>query len=722
MQASYPITDEVVLIGGGHAHALVLKKWAMKPVPGVRLTVINPAPTAPYTGMLPGYVAGHYAREALEIDLVQLARHAGARLILGAATGIDRVSRHVSVSGRADVFYDLVSVDIGITSEMPEIPGFGDHAHAAKPLGPFAAAWADYLRAPMGDIVVIGGGVAGVELALAMAHSVRQLDAAINLTVIEQSDHLLDGIGSSARKALLRHLTCLQVRAMTGVSVTKVAVDHVELSDGRAINTRFVTGAAGARPHAWLADSGLKMRDGFITVDKTLRSPTDQRVFAVGDCADLAFSPRPKAGVFAVRQAPVLLHNIGASLLGKKLHEFRPQKDYLKLISTGGRGAVADKYGLRLDGPWLWRWKDRIDRKFMDQFLELPTMPAPPIPKDVSLSLQAELAGAEPLCGGCGAKVGRGALEQGLSLLPLPKRPDVLSGRGDDAAILAHGDQQQVFTTDHLRAFVEDPWLMTQIAANHAMGDIWAMGATPQAALVQVILPQMAARLQAEVLREIMAAANAAFEPLGADIVGGHTSVGAELTIGFSLTGLLDRPAIGVAGAREGDALILTKPIGSGTILAGEMRKQARGEWVAEAYRLMLVPQARPSEILAPVAHAMTDVTGFGLAGHLMTILKASGVGAAIDLSAVPVMDGASVLASRGVRSSLWQTNVQAVPEISPRDDPRWNMLFDPQTAGGLLAAVPADKAQTLIAELAAGGIPAAMIGHITKGAPFIRC
>jgi selenide, water dikinase len=247
MQASYPITDEVVLIGGGHAHALVLKKWAMKPVPGVRLTVINPAPTAPYTGMLPGYVAGHYAREALEIDLVQLARHAGARLILGAATGIDRVSRHVSVSGRADVFYDLVSVDIGITSEMLEIPGFGDHAHAAKPLGPFAAAWADYLRAPMGDIVVIGGGVAGVELALAMAHSVRQLDAAINLTVIEQSDHLLDGIGSSARKALLRHLTRLQVKAMTGVSVTKVAVDHVELSDGRAINTRFVTGAAGAR-------------------------------------------------------------------------------------------------------------------------------------------------------------------------------------------------------------------------------------------------------------------------------------------------------------------------------------------------------------------------------------------------------------------------------------------------------------------------------------------
>lgn len=722
MLASYPVTDEIVLIGGGHAHALLLKMWAMKPVPGARLTVINPAPTAPYTGMLPGYVAGHYHREELEIDLVKLARRAGARLILGAATGIDRASRHVKISGRADVFYDLLSIDIGITSEMPDIPGFTDHAHSAKPLGAFALAWADYLRAPKGDIVVIGGGVAGVELALAMAHRARALQAKVGVTVVEQAGELLEGIGSSARRALLRHMARLGVNTLTATSVKKVAGDHVTTSAGQKINAGFVVGAAGARPHAWLAQTGLELRDGFITVDKTLRALGDPRVFAVGDCADLAYAPRPKAGVFAVRQAPVLMHNICGSLQGTGLRGFRPQKDYLKLISTGGQGAVADKYGLRLDGGWLWHLKNRIDRKFMTQFIELPTMPALDVPLRASRSLQMELAGSEPLCGGCGAKVGRAELARGLSQLPRPKRPDVLSGPGDDAAILTLGGQQQVFTTDHLRAFVEDPWLMTQIAANHAMGDIWAMGARPQAALVQVILPQMAARLQAEVLREITAAAQAAFSQVGADIVGGHTSVGAELTIGFSVTGLLERPAIGLAGAKAGDILILTKPVGSGTVLAAEMRMQARAAWVAAAYQMMLAPQDAPSAILAPFAHAMTDVTGFGVVGHLMSILKASGVAATLDLSAVPMMEGAAELAARGVRSSLWLTNAQAVPEISGGDTPGKTLLFDPQTAGGLLATVAPDKAQSLVDALQAQGVPAVVIGQITKGTPFITC
>ena len=136
-----PLTRDLVLVGGGHTHALVLRMWGMAPLPGVRLTLINPGPTAPYSGMLPGFVAGHYPREALDIDLVQLARFAGARLVLGAAEAIDPINKRITVPGRPEIAYDVASIDIGITSAMPALNGFADHAVPAKPLGSFAAAW-----------------------------------------------------------------------------------------------------------------------------------------------------------------------------------------------------------------------------------------------------------------------------------------------------------------------------------------------------------------------------------------------------------------------------------------------------------------------------------------------------------------------------------------------------------------------------------------------------
>ncbi|MGB0903911.1 MAG: FAD-dependent oxidoreductase, partial [Mangrovicoccus sp.] len=170
-----PLTRDLVFIGGGHAHALVLRKWAMAPVAGVRLTVINPDPTAPYTGMLPGHVAGHYARDDLEIDLVRLCRYAGARLILGRAEGMDPARGQVFVPGRAPISYDIAAIDIGITSDLPDLPGFRENAVAAKPLGRFAETWRDFVCAvdtgkAKPKVAVLGGGVAGVELALTTQH------------------------------------------------------------------------------------------------------------------------------------------------------------------------------------------------------------------------------------------------------------------------------------------------------------------------------------------------------------------------------------------------------------------------------------------------------------------------------------------------------------------------------------------------------------------------
>jgi len=260
--------------------------------------------------------------------------------------------------------------------------------------------------------------------------------------------------------------------------------------------------------------------------------------------------------------------------------------------------------------------------------------------------------------------------------------------------------------------------LLAAIAALHAMGDIWAMGAQPQAALLSVTLPRMSEFLQARSMAEITQGAGEALRAAGAAIVGGHSTMGAETSIGVTLTGLLDRDPITLGGAQAGDALILTRPLGSGVLLAAEMRGEADGRDIAHLFDTLQRPQGDAAVILAG-AHAMTDVTGFGLAGHLMAICRASGLGATLDAGRVPLYPGAEALARAGRQSSIWAANRAAAPVIA-EPGPEADLFHDPQTAGGLLAAVPAQEADALRSRLCAKGHRAAVIGHMQAGRPAI--
>ena len=202
-----------------------------------------------------------------------------------------------------------------------------------------------------------------------------------------------------------------------------------------------------------------------------------------------------------------------------------------------------------------------------------------------------------------------------------------------------------------------------------------------------------------------------------ATVSGGHSTLGAELSIGFTVTGLAGARPIGLDGARAGDALVLSAPIGSGTLLAAEMALKARGTWIGALWEAMTRGQAQAAAFLAPEARAMTDVTGFGLAGHLMNMMRASGTGARLELAAVPVFDGAEAMAAAGVRSTLYAENRAALGDAVLPDTPRAALLSDPQTGGGLLAAVPADAAQALVGELEAAGYCAARIGTVIETA-----
>jgi selenide,water dikinase len=583
---------------------------------------------------------------------------------------------------------------------MPALKGFERHGVPAKPLGHFAHAWAQFCRGEgAAQVVVLGGGIAGVELAMAMAHGLRKAGRSPEVTIVDQAQ-ALSALGERAQILLRRQLAAQGIGVKERARAMEIHADKVVFEGGETLPAGFVTGAAGAYPYPWLKDSGLTDASGFIPVDPQLRS-LDPKIFAVGDCAEMVHAPRPKAGVYAVRQAPILFHNLRAALSGTGgMKRYRPQKDYLKLVSLGEKSALVERFGLAFAGPALWRWKDRIDRDFMDKFMHLPTprQPALPWPRAAG---SKDAQGGKPVCGGCGSKLGAATLTQALGV----------AHPGDDAAVLSTGNTRQVISTDHLRGFVADPVAMTRIAAVHALGDIWAMGATPQAALASIILPRQSPELAARQLAEIMETARNVLQAAGAEVIGGHSTMGAELTIGFTVTGLCERVPIQLGGARPGDTLILTKPIGSGVIMAAHMQARAPGEVVAAALREMMRPQADAAEILAG-AHAMTDVTGFGLAGHLRNICAASRVGARVEIENMPLLHGALALSEAGVRSTLYPENREGFEHVP--DDPRRALLFDPQTGGGLLAAVPKD-ADALCADLRAKGFVAAVIGKITE-------
>lgn len=728
MTADRMLTRDLVLVGGGHAHALMLRMWGMKPVAGVQVTLINPGPTAPYSGMLPGHIAGHYCREALDIDLVRLAEWAGARLIDGEATAIDPDTQVITVQdavlGKREIGYDVASLDVGLHAVTPYIVGLAEHGVGAKPLGTYADRWACFLQKVEtgrsdGHAAVIGGGVAGAELAMAMAHHLSTLGRQGCVSLIEAGNEL--GNGTPGADAPLRAaMARLGIEVHLNAKVRAVGPEAVALGKEQKVRSDFTVATAGGFAHDWVAGSGLPCdADGFVQVDERLLVKGREGLFAVGDCAHLLASPRPKAGVFAVRAAPVLLANIRAALTGGSYEKFQPQGDYLKLISLGGKEAMAAKWGRVLRSPTkqLWKLKDGIDQKFMRQFDELPQMAAPPAPELLALGGPA-VDDTQMMCGGCGSKVAPGQLAEALETLPAGTRKDVVTGPGDDAAVLKMGNTRQVISVDHLRGFVRDPGLMARIATAHALGDVWAMGAAPQTLLPSVTLPRMAPKLQARAMAEVLAAIQEIAGAAGAEIVGGHSTMGAELTIGLTVTGLLESAPITVAGAQAGDRLILTRPIGSGTVLAAMMQGKAGGADVAAVLAEMAKPQADAAAILRG-AHAMTDVTGFGLAGHLMAICKASELAAELDLATVPFYDGAEALAAGGLRSTIYEANA-AQTMVFGDESPRAVLLHDPQTAGGMLAAVKAEEAAGLVVQLRALGHQAAVIGTLQEDVPSI--
>ena len=706
-----PIAQDLVLIGGGHSHAIALKQFGMQPVPGVRLTLITDVAHTPYSGMLPGYVAGLYTFDDCHIDLRPLSQFAGAQMIIDRAIGLDLANQQVICAHRPPIAFDYLSLDIGSTPTVAPVPGADQYAIAVKPIAKFLAQWqhvVDRVRQqpqqPL-TLAIVGGGAGGVELTFAVQAHLQRLYQQANQPIAHLQVHLLHRGGRlmpSRSRLLSRQVEKLLhergVHLHLNQTVTAVERDRICCESGLTIACDSVFWVTQASAATWLRESGLATdSDGFVQVDDTLRSISHPRIFAAGDVATMTNHPRPKAGVFAVRQGRPLAQNLRCALQGEPLRPFTPQKNYLILLGSGTGAAIASRdpfcFGF---ARWIWNWKDRIDRQFMDQFRDLKVMGA---------ESQSSKAQSEPMpCAGCGSKIGSSVLDRVLQRLKQAdwtQREDILIGLDapDDAAVVQiPNNQVLVQTIDYFRTLVNDPYLFGQIAANHCLSDLFAMGATPQSALAIATLPPAIESKQEEMLYSLLAGAVHVLNQTQAALIGGHTTEGTELALGLSCNGLapIDR-LLRKSGMQAGDVLILTKAIGTGTLFAADMRLQARGRWIEAAIASMLQSnQAAAACLQAHQATACTDVTGFGLLGHLVEMVRASSVSVTLELEAIALLDGAAATAAQGILSSLHPQNLCAerfVRSAKARSHPHYPLLFDPQTSGGLLASVPAEQA-----------------------------
>ena len=714
MRTEIPYVRDLLIVGGGHSNVEVLRHYGMKPEPGVRITVVAREPHTPYSGMLPGYLAGKYTWDEIHIDLLKLSTFANARLIADEVTRVNLDEQTVSFASRPDVRYDVLSINTG------GAPGkdFRDNdlVIPVKPIGRFIPAWNQVASQHATDkgfqLTIVGGGPGSIEVALAIKERYGDV---FTIHLVTANDVLLKEHNKLLERAIVKELQKNDIAVSCDFNVVDVTDRAVIAADGRMLETNCVLWVAGVEAPDWIRKSNFAVdRGGFLRVNRKLQSISNPRVFAAGDIVCLDSQERPKSGVYAVRAGPYLARNTRRALTSRSLLNYNAQRRALAILRVSHARAVATKGPVCLSSRPVEIWKNWIDRTFMRRYSDLPEM-------DVSQELLKPQALREdqpdPLrCGGCGSKLGADLLESVLRRLGVGVDREYVRGIGDDAAVIDWNLPRFATSCDGFRAMVSDPFQFGRLSANHALNDLYAMGSEPKIALALATVPLMSQTLMEDELFQAMSGALSVFEESNTRLVGGHSAEGNELSLGFAVTGTVPPSPVLNSSLLPDYALVLTKPVGTGLLLAGIMHGTTSARDLVSATKTMDQSNAEAARILLEFSpSAMTDVTGFGLLGHISEVARRSNVNVELIVDQVPLLDGVKEAVMQQVRSSLHDNNAQSATDyenFKDFDDSQIAPLVDPQTCGGLVAAIPKARVEQCVSRLRdAGYLHATEIG-----------
>jgi selenide, water dikinase len=724
---------KVILVGGGHSNIQVIKAWAMNAPTNAKLILISSNAYAPYSGMLPLYLMGKYTFDQIHFDLRRICSLANVEFIESEVTAIDRFKKLVKLKNRPNVSFDIISINVGITPAQTfqfNADSLGITLFSLKPISKLIKSFEYFLTIvktwpddKVINVSMIGGGAAGVEVALAIDIRLKKMNKLHQLTLFQRSEKL---IHNHSKKASLLLYDKLQIAGIEVKLQTEIShFDNNVLFDtkGRTYTADFTFFSTDAKAPRWFEKSGLPICEkGFLKVNKYLHLEDDPHFYSAGDCIKFSEFDLPKAGVYAVRQGPVLKNNILYNLGYKnKKIIYKPQKTILGLIHCGENETIYSKGQIVASGKRFFKLKDYIDNKFMKNFSvpfflyhqkNMKGMKGMKGMREIDYLRPDEIN----TCGGCGSKVSPDILYGILHSEEFKQFENVLPAILDDAPSFESPSGEISSSIDGFRPFINDPYLFGKIATLHALSDLAANGAQPlnvNLSITAKIAPQ---KFQLYELKQMMFGVCEVLKKHNMKIIKGHTNEGTESNLTLSVNGISNHHSFKKNNLNEGDILILTKPIGSGILLRALMLGECQGDWCRELIDELLKDNLDINNTLNSFSiSAMTDVTGFSLFGHLCEMLTGVNLKADINFNNIKTMNGVDELLQKNISSHLAPKLAEYYSPYllnEPSFDTR--AMFDPQTNGGLLIAIEEKQAILFIKKIKEYGLhSASCIGKI---------
>jgi selenide,water dikinase len=690
-----PKSQVLVLIGAGHSNIQVLKHLTMRKYEGLQTILINNGYSSLYSGMMPGLIENYYKFEDVSIDIPKLCKNSETIFINDEVVKLDEKKNYIYFKNHPPIKYNVLSLNVGSRSKTDKLNISKDaKIIKVKPISDLhnqIILIEDLIRKEKFiSCSIIGGGVAGIEIAFALNSRFKNN---IKLTVFSNQKYLENSINPQSLKKILKLLDERNINFINS-EILSVQDKYIEDKNKNKYPTNISFISTGAMSLSWVVNSSLNLdQDGFIKVNHHLQSENYKNIFATGDIASLNYAKRPKSGVMAVRQGEQLKKNIFKFLLGKNLSAFKPQSHWLYLIGTGNQSAVLNWRNISINGNLVWKLKEFIDRRFIKKFSF--NGPMTNSKKKIRLPLSIKVQNQINLkmrCEGCGSKLSKNNL---LSYLnhSNSKNLEILS----DSASISLSDKELIQSIDHIKYFSDmDPYVFGRIAYLHSQNDILSSGSKVNSFSVSLGLPHHEDLAQKFYLEFFMQGIIHESNIDKSLLASGHTYTSDEpgITLNMNGTKILDTSK---DQAKENDLIYLTKPLGVGFLMSAFVNN-AKGVSTSIYEKVldnMLISNKKAYEISKNFnGKTLTDISGFGLAAHLIDICLNSNLTANLILNKKIII--AECLSELKLfQSSAYEDNressIHHIKMMSEKNLDISNLskiLFDPQTSGPLLISI----------------------------------